>query len=365
MVRSKSKPRRRAPTKRKPVAKRKTVKKKKASPGLGGVNAPIETRQLAVYHNPFARTTKQPKIPDGKVTESLGFQTQAVKEFNTIAGGDGITHMLLYPGQDSALLVTGDTESSAAFTTIKYNSLGFTGSNGINWGTVGTSGGNMTKLDQYALWRTVSAGLKISLLNPLEQDDGWWESVRVTEPREPYFWGLFNKDCTANRTTNGTVAPVELLGTLKDNNLVNERSYATGLLRDLNKVHFNLNGLLDHHDFRQQTLEYTVDANEVGVLNAGDVYLPFGDGQLTAQQFINSHVDPGYDMIYIRLHGRAASGSTSRYHVNVVSNQEITFGNEERESRFMTGSANIGSAAMSAHASAKRMNGSAAHHVPL
>lgn len=360
MVRSKSKPRRRTPT-RKPVkAKRKKSTAKKTSSGM---TAPIETRQLAVYHNPFARTTKQPKIPDGKVTESLGFQTQAVKEFDTISGGDGITHMLIYPGQDAALLVTGDAESNAAFTTIKYNCLGFTGSNGVNWSSVDGDGGSMVKLDTYALWRTVSCGAVVSLLNPNEQDDGWWEAVRITEPREPYLFGLFNKDCSANNTVSGTVAPVELLGTLLDNNLVNERSYATGLLRDLKNYHFNLNGLLDHHDFRQQTIEYTVDGNEAGTLNSGDKYLTFGDGQLTAQTFINSMIDPGYDMIYLRLHGRSASGSTSRYHVNVVSNQEITFGNEERESRFMTGSANIGSAAMSAHASAKRMNGAAAHRI--
>mgnify|MGYP000493856989 CR=1 FL=1 len=343
--------------KRKPTKARRKTPSRKSPTSL-----PIETRQLAVYHNPFARTTKQPKIPDGKVTESLGFQTQAVRETVAATGGDGILHMLLYPGQDAGLIITGDQQSNAAFTTQKYNVVGFTSSNNLNWSTLTTSGGTATKSERYALWRTVSQGMKLSLLNPAEEDDGWWEAIRVTEPRDPQDFALFTRDSLANRSLAGTIAPLGKLENLKNDNLVNERSYATGLLRDLKDFHFNLNGITDHHDFRQQMTSYFFGANGTGTYDATDVHLPLTAGYIENQNMVNQWVDPGYDMIYVRIHGRTA-GNLSRLHVNVVSNQEITFDQTEKESRFQTGSANIGASAISAHATAKRANGAAAHIV--
>ena len=66
---------------------KKTTPKKRTTRKSAPKTLTQEHRQLAVYHNPFSRATKQPKIPDGKVTESLGFQTQAVKELVPVTGG--------------------------------------------------------------------------------------------------------------------------------------------------------------------------------------------------------------------------------------------------------------------------------------
>lgn len=87
---------------------KKTTPKKKTTRKTAPKTLTQEHRQLAVYHNPFSRATKQPKIPDGKVTESLGFQTQAVKELVPVTGGDGMLHLLMFAGQNCGLMVNGD-----------------------------------------------------------------------------------------------------------------------------------------------------------------------------------------------------------------------------------------------------------------
>lgn len=358
MVRSKSKRRAtRAKPKRRTVAKKKTTRKRTTTPK----ELSNEHRQLAVYHNPFSVATAQPKIPDGKVTESLGFKTQAVKEFTNIPGGDGIMHVLLYPGQDAAIAITGDAESDSAFTLNKYNVLGFTGSNGLDWTSVGATGGKANKIDNYAFWRVCSVGLKLSLLNPDEENDGWWESVRVTEPREPSLYRLHTKDVTADKT-KGTLAPLQLLENLKSANIVNEKSYATGLLRGIENKMFSLNPVRDFHDFRDQMKVYDLNSDTVGTYDSLNESLNLLEGQDEGQMLVNQIIDPGLDFIYVRIHGRTTVPAT-RVHLNVVSNQEITFGNDERESRFQTRSGNVGPQTISEHAHVKKATNNSAHHM--
>lgn len=317
-----------------------------------------------MYHNPFSRATKQPKIPDGKVTESLGFQTQSVLETIGATDGDGVLHMLLYPGQDAGLIISGDQLSAAKFGAgNKKNVVGFTGSSGLNWTGVTPTGGIAQYLDKYAQWRIVSQGLMLALLNPAEEDDGWWESVRITEPLNTIDYQLTTKDATGNNETSGTIAPTFLIEKLKTKNLVNERSYATGLLRDLNRHMFTLHAISDNHDFNQQSENHTLRDSDVTALAPFDNVLSFSDGSTGVQQMINRTIDKSFDMIYVRCYGRSGTNK-SRLHVNVVSNQEITFGIDERESRFHTGSHSVGSA-MDAHVHASRMDGSSAHVISV
>jgi hypothetical protein len=346
-------------TGRRKTTTRKTTKKRTTTTSLNKLTP--EVRQLAVYHNPFARTTKQPKIPDGKITESLGFQTQAVREFKFAPAANGVLDLLLYPGQDAGLIAVGTLDSVNAFSANAAQVVGYTGSSGIDWsGFDGTANGLVTFKEKYSLWRIVSQGLKLSLLNPAEQDDGWFESIRVVPSMETDQYSLFTKDTGyGDRVNHGTVCPQELLNQMRTANLVNERSYSTGLLRDLKDMQFNLKGTLDHHDFRQQSENaYLYQADWTGY-DAVNAHLPANDGRPNVADFVNQFIDPGYDMIYIRIHGR--SDSNTRLHVNVVSNQEIFFQNSERENRFHTGTVNIGSSAMSSHIQASKGDGSSAN----
>jgi hypothetical protein len=340
------------------TAKKKTTKRKTTTTVK---LAPLEQRQLAVFHNPFSNATKQPKIPDGKASESLGFKTQAVTEIQNLPGGDGLIHMILYAGCNGSVVMTGDAASDAAFAANKFNAVGFTDSNDINWSTWTSSAGTANREDTYALWRVVSCGLKLALLNPEEENDGWWEAIRINASTEVTNYALHTKDCSGNRTTEGIITPAPLLAAYDTATIVNERSYTTGLLKDIDKVAFTLNGVMDHHDFKRPNNYYDCSLGDVNVVDLTNFYATFdqGRGQGPAAQMRDDSIDSGYDMIYIRIHGKTGAVPT-RLHLNTVSNQEITFGDFTKESRFHTASANIGLSNAAAHATARRSAYSAA-----
>lgn len=325
-------------------------------------------QQLGVFHDPFSRATKQPKIPDGKVTESLGFSVQSVTEA-TIRSGSNVMHMMLFPGQNCGIIY--DPENSADLGTRTYYVPEYGNAGGPDWSDllgVAPVSGDVTLRDNYALWRIVSQGLQLKLLNPAEQDDGWWEAVRVTEPITTTDYFLTTTDDSSNVASNGALTPDITRygatsisgGTLRDRNLVNEPSYSTGLLRDLHKVQFNLHGKLDHHDFSEQKLE--IDSGSISDYVPAILQAQFDQGIDNQYDLIKNYIDSGYDMIYLRIHGRPSGTTPTRLHVNVVSNQEVSFGTIQRESRYQTKSENLGSAAEK-HASVRNMQNSAAHIV--
>lgn len=320
----------------------------------------------------------QPKIPDGKISESLGFQTQAVGEFtclnaDTPVTGDGIMHLLLMPGQNCALVAQGDLKGQypflnpalTAFTApdTKLRCVGFEGSNNIQFNGTNGTGGNITFEDNYAYMRYVSCGLRLSLLNPQEEDDGWWEAVRIKEPINTEKWGILCVDNQQN-TLKGTVAPQDLLTEYSATNFVNENSYTTGLLRDLHLRTFTLQGVKDEHDFEQQMTVLDLDAEDIvsETQGAAGVSRRFGNGRTDVERLINQWVDNSFDMVYIRIHGRA-TGNSSRLHYNVVANQEIVFPATAKESRFHTANNAVGN--IGDHISARNSNVSAAHVVPM
>ncbi|UNI72606.1 MAG: capsid protein [Avonheates virus SG_924] len=378
-------------TTRRTTKRRATTKKPKRKSTRKSTKAPSEAeRQLAVYHNPFSLATKQPKIPDGKITESLGFQTQAVGELSgcnadsdpVVPSGlptNGVMHVLLYPGQDAGMLVYGDLAGAYPNGDIisgdqfnsnlaKANCIGFAGSNGFNWNPIASSGdasGTLTKDEAYAAWRVVSTGLRLNLLNPAEEDDGWWEAVRLTEPMRTTDYAIYNRD-NSTSTTQGTITPLEILYNKIGSNITNEQSYTTGLLRNLGAHTFACHPIMDQHDVQQQPLAHLVETGDVesrSTTLANGFYATLADGRPRLQSFINSVIDPSYDMVYIRIHGRP-TGAATRLHYNVVSNQEIAFSANEKEARFHTRTTNVGPA-MSLHSSAKRGSGSASHVVSM
>ncbi|AQA27297.1 P1 [Avon-Heathcote estuary associated bacilladnavirus] len=322
--------------------------------------------QLHVMHDPFSDKTSQPKIPDGKANESLGFATQTVQEVGNAEGANTM-HILLFPGQNSGILI--DETAQADLGSRTYYIPTFFGSNGLDWDDLAdaTTAANVRGLDNYALWRVVSTGLQLKLLNPVDQDDGWWESVRVTTENTNVDWYL----TTGNNSTqpggnNGTIAPVGLINSLlSQQTLANEQSYSTGLLRDLHRVQFECHGQRDYHDFIQQRNEIRLAGAAISAVDKTTNYeAQFSLGHDDANDVINQFVDRSYDMVYIRLHCRQNTGTTpflgSRFHLNCVSNQEVIFDHEERESRFHTRSHTIGSNANSVHMQARRADQNAA-----
>lgn len=323
--------------------------------------------ELAVYHSPFSRMTKQPKIPDGKLTESLGFTTQSIRPLavntNSVPGygiEKDIMHLLVYAGRSSGMMVLGDNRSghvnwladgtdlnTASSTAVGYP-VSYTDSGGVDGDTILSSIQDPALLqvrDAYAFWRTVSVGLKLNLLNSAETNEGWFEACRLYTPFESDHYIVSGKDTYnwGTRSDDMTIAPDGVLKGVLNDEIVNQRSYVTGLLRDIGDHTFKLNPIKDDHDVKscsktQDIANWMTNWQRAARADAGggDFMTVFG-GWEDWKGFVSEHVDPSFDMIYIRVHGRDSTGGpASQLHANLISNQEIVFDNDQRESRFHT-----------------------------
>lgn len=314
--------------------------------------------QLHVYHDPFASTTSQPKIPDGKVTASLGFSSQVVTEVQNRVGED-IVHMLLYPGMNSCVVFEG-VEQAGLGRSYYIPNLESSGGADFSSLTSPASPQDVEQIDDYAKWRVVSTGIQLKLLNSVEEDDGWWEAFRVNEAIDHDHFRLTTGNNGTNRAIFGTLAPIGLnTNVLPFRTITNEPSYATGLLRDLHRVQFECHPSTDEHDFQVMADKQYLESQDYSYNG------PTQEAQLSldsphCHDLIKQYIDFSHDMVYVRLHcrPRAAAGDVgSRFHINAVSNQEIVYDSANRLSRYMTKTANIGQA-MPTHTQARQANGS-------
>jgi len=320
--------------------------------------------QLYTYHNPFSGTTSQPKIPDGKATHSLGFSTQSVLEISN-GGGVETMHFLLYPGMNSCLVAEGAFQSGLGRT---YYVPNFSRSGTVDWANVGTTSPfEISNNEGYAKWRSVSVGMQLKLLNSVEEDDGWWEACRVNEALNPADWLLTTADNGSLIETalgKGALVPVELNRQLSTREIANEPTYMTGLLRDLHRVQFECHPVADEHDFTTMKDKIYMRAADYTHRTAL-VECSIDEPVPNAYELLENFVDQGHDMVYLRLHcrSRTAESNGSRFHVNLVENQEVIYDSNDRLARYQTRSKNIGDGNMDAHTRMRRGHGGAANMV--
>ncbi|AQA27292.1 P1 [Amphibola crenata associated bacilladnavirus 2] len=343
------------PTKRKP-----TKKTKKA--GIAGAAAHL----LKPLLMPFDRTNMQPKIPDGKVGTSIGQKFTTTREHFNVGAGN-IMHALLFPGQSGGLVVIGCQN----FNSVPISSPAFNDAGGFSYTHDLASGmSTLAAKENYHSWRVVSQAARFELLNAAEEDDGWWEAVRVTDSMSVFDFRLDQHDNGTGRG-NGTILPYYTLANYQFKPITDEMTYESGRLKDLHKREFQLHQVKDEVDFTQLctpvTIEggvesgigivgspYVVDWNGTGGANNGERY------GMQNYNAIRNYIDTGYDMIYFRFHCRAAATPT-RLLTHIVSNQEIQFSSDAGESRFQTLSARVPQAAATL---AARANGGKTASVP-
>lgn len=321
--------------------------------------------QLYAFHNPFHGGTSQPKIPDGSVTHSLGFSTQSVSEISVKEGEDTM-HMLIYPGMNTCLICDNTRQQGSR----DYWVPDFNRSGGVGWSAAGFDQDfNVTSTEGYAKWRQVSVGVQLKLLNSVEEDDGWWEAVRVNEMVDFTEYSLVTSNGRSKLDTAalgfGSVAPWGLMKNLKDRIISNDASYMTGLLRDLNRIQFELHPTTTEHPFVTTKDPMSLNGSDY-IENGPNIRVQFEEATPSVYDIINNFVDFGMDMIYVRLHCRPAITevqSGSRFHANLVMNQEIVYDNASRLARYYTRTANIGDGNMDAHNRLRRGQGGAANMV--
>ena len=291
----------------------------------------LSKRQLHVYHNPFSNATAQPKIPDGRCTQSLGMsfasrREVAVGAFNhdgTTNNDNNMIQIVMFPGIDNGVVIY---NTAATPVVMPYD-------NHVRWTTSGT--GEVTigqgSSETLSRWRLVSQAMNIALVNGAEQNDGWWEAIR--------FAGRRDTDAFVFDTTNECIRPkssTSLTGVpgsdpIASSTMVQSVSYASGKLRDLHKIQFRLKALDLEHPFNMLRAQYAHESTATLALTEAQ------------NEFFEANVDPSHDMIVIRLHGHKQIGtvaeSATRVRVHVTSNQELMYREGTRMHRAETPSA--------------------------
>lgn len=312
---------------------------------------------LRVYHDPMSTATSQPRIPDGKVAESVGFTNRFATQVTTPDNQD-ILHFMLFPGYNSQLMYgthEADANESSSLSgrlnrSIRTDGMGFVSYVDLHPGGVPTDG-DVALSQGLSMWRNVSTGLVLSLLNPAEEDDGWWEACRVHAPKGDEDF-IFTTVPAVTNTAQGMFVPETLFNNLKGRDIQNEKSYVTGLLRHLQFMQFQL-APRNEHDFKGLQRRYYCEADNIQSYTTATRQLVPKFGTTNFGAIANDLYDWNYDAIYIRLHCRPTAGQTSRFHVDLKTNLELVYEGDKDQRRYQTPTANLG-AAMGVHTAANK-----------
>jgi len=323
------------------------------------------TDQLHLYHDAFAGTTASPKIPDGKAESSVGLHMQAVRE--AIGGEvDGLMDIVFFPGLGVCARISGSTAGDSETAMVDFPEWRDTSQYVGNGFVDHLSNFRIQRTNSLAKWRLVSSALQIKLLNASEEDDGWWEAIRLHSDIESDDWNLkaFFPPGIGDWSNGSHLCRNVPTGIME----TSDKSYATGLLRDLGKVQFDLKPTYVDHEFKTPAEAHNIrngvtfsNGTLVPVDNANDCAFQAGSDVL--QRLVRDATDQSFDAILIKIHGRPNITTPTRLHMNFVSNYEAIYDRVTDLSLFHTKSHDIGDAHMSMHRDANK-NASAANIIP-
>ena len=234
--------------------------------------------------DPFDTNITQPKILDGSVDRSCGIKLKASGTFQLDATGAD-TYFILYPGYTYC----GNWKSTAGVPSLHAffpNHLETT-----------TNRANVKQI------RLVSCGALFSLENSNDENEGFWEAVRI-----PLDYANFT--LVDSSAPNGEDYAARIIQTFAISDMSNYQTYQTGKLRDIDRFLFKLNSVAPDHPFKRVLPSSTPPA-------------------------VTDVLDDFFDCVIIKMKGRvdAVTPSTIRY--QIVSNQEVVYQENTQLSRLM------------------------------
>jgi hypothetical protein len=333
-------------------------------------------KQLAVLKNPFSNATQHPKIPDGKAQSSLSRRMRTTKEIQSVSILDQTApiHIVMLPILGCPVIAF-TCEPEAPFKA-KHKPFFFDGAKlGYKYGerrSTGTADApslfwrfNNSEISQ---WRIVSEGLRLQLMNTVEENDGWYEACRFNPrewisdyaimPQKPS--GDYTDDAAAviSFATDVANSSLQLLpdegmisGYLGNTNLATQPGYETGLLKDIHKKMFHLAPHGCESDFcvmketgvlgviagggsvetpASHIAHFSVD--EVNLVSHQRLNL--ARTQLEAKELVDNYFDRSWDAVYIRIHPRSIALGGSKLLAQVMQNLELCYPPNETLSEY-------------------------------
>lgn len=234
--------------------------------------------------DPFDTTFTQPKLYDGSVTRSSGLKFRQTGNLTLDATG-GENMLMILPGFGNGFCyVTAPSGHLTVAGPVFPTHLGTT-----------TDRANVRKV------RLVSSAMRFSLLNSSDDNEGYWEAIRVP---------VSATDLTLVDTTAPNGEDFRVSATRSWTNFSNYQTFQTGRLRDIHRYLFKLNSVAPDHPWRDIAQTETPTAFQC--------------------------VDPAFDAIVIRFYGRIDAVTPSMLQYEFVSNQEVVYRDDTVMARLAT-----------------------------
>jgi len=266
-------------------------------------------RALQVYRYPFSTATSNPKIPDGKLTQSFGLKTQSIVKFgggttNIAADANGQFLMLLFPGFGTALYEAHPNAAGQIQATPYYTAV--TGLGRGEW-----NNHIVTNNSTVGAYRVVSEALKLRCVSSDDHNDGYWSAIRIpVNARSKDFTPRVLAD-PANCDFRCHVRTLLLAGLIDETNWLTNPTYQTGKIKNLGQFEFRLQPQKDEHDMVNipTTTEFTINQWDLGAEDLTD-----GIDLAPVYDYV---VDDQFDMIAIKIQGKAETEVLAHYVQNV------------------------------------------------
>jgi len=341
---------------KKKVTKRRAAKKNtptyKTPKSLASPTSNNTGLHRAVTLKPFVyhQGNPHPKIPDGKMEKSLGRRFKQVDSISI----NGDATIFVYPSFGCVATIQGGVNKGIVDGSEKIHHLltntscYLTNVEGGATQTQSTSNMYLREFSQVNRRRIVSQGLRLSLTNDDQTNDGWFESYRIPFKRViDSTLSLINPTLYQQNPSSNMVGGVSIVYSKPtdffDEDIVTRlqnSTYRTGLLRDISKLEFNIKHTTTDRD--PVTAFSTSGVLLKGVnyipnnlasapsafINAADVdYVWSGSttGRMllqntaTVQDIYEKMFDFGMDIIVIKIH---AGNSGSNFLVEGIQNVE-------------------------------------------
>lgn len=281
----------------------------KMTAGPGARNATWMKAYMETLINPFSMALKSPKILDGEIKNTAAIKLRATGEI--VCSTSLNTNIILFPGLTNVLcyctVPSGEDNSADPLVSPLTDPVI------IDQTLFKQHLSTVSDRSAVRLARLTGAGARFFLTNSAEEDDGYWEAVRVTNHYAA-------RDFFFKTDSGGTHLGAGVLKALAtDFDIANNSTYQFGQLRDIHKYIFKLNSEDNDHKF-----------SPVSGLNA-------------SQETSNPNTNPTaaladldqWDMVFIKIRGRRNPTSPSVLRFDTVANQELVYAENSPLSRMM------------------------------
>lgn len=288
-------------------------------------------------------------------------------------GANGNLELLLFPGLNTCLAIKNGTSKALGAVTSSENQVPVK-LQGVNNNVMGIiqHTTNELKFDQtqssyVAKWRGVSYGFFLQTVNNADENDGWWEAIRISPSQDITDYGYSYN--SANTTSEQPLHIFHKIPTM-GGDIVNQVSYSQGVIRDISKVLFQLNHEVGDRDFvdmnRHMRIHSTINptappdgetrpaipldalslntASDKDAATGQPVASAYRGGYFNHTEKVSSRlkdealsqfIDQGFDCIYLKIHGVHTGGrSPTRVTCTCAMNLELVYDEKALNCRF-------------------------------